>query len=141
MSKIGNKISLSYSKKKKASIVPSYGTELVINGTFDTDTDWAKEAGWTISGGTANAAATTGFLQQDGILTIGKTYLVTYTVSAFTAGSVRVLCGSTGTGATQIGTGTFAEELVCGGDSNLYIDGVTSLTCSIDNVSVKEKFN
>jgi hypothetical protein len=28
---------------------------LVQNGTFDTDSDWSKGTGWTISGGTANA--------------------------------------------------------------------------------------
>ncbi len=28
--------------------------ELVVNGGFDTDTDWVKGAGWTISGGVAN---------------------------------------------------------------------------------------
>ena len=29
----------------------SYGNELVTNGTFATDSDWSKGAGWTISGG------------------------------------------------------------------------------------------
>ena len=31
------------------------GVELVTNGSFDTDTNWVKGTGWTISGGTANA--------------------------------------------------------------------------------------
>jgi len=32
----------------------SYGSELVTNGTFDADTDWALGAGVTISGGSLN---------------------------------------------------------------------------------------
>jgi hypothetical protein len=31
-----------------------YGAELVTNGTFDTDSDWTKGTGWTISGGAAS---------------------------------------------------------------------------------------
>ena len=31
----------------------SYGEELVTNGTFDTDSDWTKGSGWSISGGVA----------------------------------------------------------------------------------------
>ncbi len=30
--------------------IPVYSSELVINGDFATDSDWGKQAGWTISG-------------------------------------------------------------------------------------------
>jgi len=33
-------------------------TELVTNGTFDTDTDWTKQTGWTIVGGVASCDGT-----------------------------------------------------------------------------------
>ena len=35
------------------------GVELITNGNFDTDSDWIKGAGWSISGGTANCDGTT----------------------------------------------------------------------------------
>ena len=54
------------------------GTELVTNGTFDTDSDWTKGTGWTISGGTAVATTiTNGYLTSTNFSqTSGKTYVV-----------------------------------------------------------------
>ena len=45
-----------YAEDYLYSIKPAYalGSELVTNGTFDTDSDWTKSSGWTISGGKAN---------------------------------------------------------------------------------------
>ena len=37
--------------------VKTFGSELVTNGTFDTDSDWIKSTGWTISGGKAIATS------------------------------------------------------------------------------------
>ena len=34
--------------------VKTFGSELVTNGGFDSDSDWTKGTGWSISGGTAN---------------------------------------------------------------------------------------
>jgi len=39
---------------------PTLGSELVKNGTFDSDTEWTKGNGWSISGGVANYAAGSG---------------------------------------------------------------------------------
>ena len=52
----------------------SYGTELVTNGDFATDSDWTKEASWTISGGTAtyDGAVHVETLFQNISLTTGK---------------------------------------------------------------------
>ena len=38
-----------------AVITNALGSNQVVNGTFNTDTNWTKGAGWTISGGTAVA--------------------------------------------------------------------------------------
>ena len=46
-------------------------TELVTNGTFDTDSVWTKAAGWTISGGVATSDGTAGSVYQSAI-TVGK---------------------------------------------------------------------
>ena len=49
-----------------------YGSELVTNGDFATDSDWTKGSGWSISGGSAVMQLTTTKLRQTNILTIGK---------------------------------------------------------------------
>ena len=51
-----------YKPTKLYSVLPTetYGSELVTNGSFATDSDWTKETGWTISGGTANFSGGTG---------------------------------------------------------------------------------
>ncbi len=42
----------------KVTTNPELSANLVINGTFDADTDWTKGTGWTIEGGVAKRAAT-----------------------------------------------------------------------------------
>ena len=59
------------------------GPELVVNGTFATDTVWTKGAGTTISGGAANIAASgTTALVQSGIQTPGRLHQITLTITA-----------------------------------------------------------
>ncbi len=45
-------------------ITPTLGSDVIINGTFDTDTSWAKGTGWTISGGVASNNGNAGLLTQ-----------------------------------------------------------------------------
>ena len=58
------------------SLSPVTGNELVINGNFNTDTNWTKGAGVTISGGQANLGGGTAvgspLLLQSNILTLDK---------------------------------------------------------------------
>ncbi|MCK4578875.1 MAG: hypothetical protein KAU50_08800, partial [Candidatus Marinimicrobia bacterium] len=58
--------------------------EEVVNGTFATDTDWNKDAGWSIAGGKATHAlgASANYLTQAGILAIGKKYAYSIDVIA-----------------------------------------------------------
>ena len=63
------------------------GDELVVNGSFDTDSNWTKGTGWTISGGKANCDGTqtgnSGLTQQGGILgaTLNLVVGVTYEIN------------------------------------------------------------
>lgn len=67
-----------------------FGPNLVINGTFDADSAWTKGTGVTISGGTLNLAASSGYAEQ-AIPTIpGRTYIVT----ALVTGANPVWCGA-----------------------------------------------
>lgn len=54
---------------------------LITNGSFTTDSDWIKGAGWTISGGTANLSPpSTAALSQNNIGVIGQSYFVSFEV-------------------------------------------------------------
>jgi hypothetical protein len=116
------------------------GADLIANGDFAADTSWTKQTGWTISGGTANGAATTGAIYQGlSASTISTAYKLTYTISGLTAGSVRISLRASVT-TTQTTNGTFTEVFTSGtsGDANFYIDAIASFTGSIDNVSLIE---
>jgi hypothetical protein len=113
------------------------GDELVTNGTFDTDSDWTKGTGWTIAAGVATQSGGNTTLQQSGILVTGALYVVTFTVAAISAGSVRVYLGGN-YGTYRNATGTFSETIVCGGTGTFFIQGNPSFVGSIDNVSVRE---
>ena len=75
----------------------------IVNGDFATDTDWTKEAGWTITGGKAVGTATTSNLYQaSGV--VGTYYLIEYTISDYVGGSVRCNAGF-GLGTTRSANG------------------------------------
>ena len=63
------------------------GPELVVNGSFATDTNWTKGTGWTISGGSANSIQPNNLqsLTQVRAFPAG-TYRVQFTVSNYVAG-------------------------------------------------------
>jgi len=121
------------------------GSEEVVNGDFATDSDWTKETGWTISGGTANfsgGTANKAIYQAVGI-TNGKTYKIQYQVSSISAGQVAVrfggMVGVDEITATTIGTYTGYITATGSANGNIHIeDNNNSFIGSIDNVSVKE---
>jgi hypothetical protein len=58
------------------------GDELVANGAFDTDSDWTKGTGWTISGGTATHSGSGGDIYQSVTCVVGQSYVCKATVDA-----------------------------------------------------------
>lgn len=114
------------------------GSDLVTNGDFASDSNWIKGTGWTISGGSANGSSTTGDLYQENVVESGKYYQVTFTISNYSAGSVRVeLPNNSSAGTERSANGTYTEIILSSGTILLF-DARTSFTGSIDNVSVKE---
>jgi hypothetical protein len=96
----------------------------VTNGGFDSDANWTKQSGWTITGGYALATNCDTWLYQSKGVTVGKLYRVTITCSNFTDGSVAPFTygGVSGTiyGTPLSGTGT--QSLVFEAvDSTIYI--------------------
>ncbi len=119
--------------------IPEYGAELVTNGTFDTDSNWTKGTGWTISGGKANVASGSdgAALSQD-ISKVGVVNKVVFTISNYTgSGFIRLRTGD----ASQV------QDFSANGTYSFVVTPTTTTfsfarymngSLSIDNVSVKE---
>ena len=132
-----------YKPTKLYSVLPTetYGSELVTNGDFATDSNWNKGTGWTISGGSANCDGTqtsqTNFFQV-GIVPINVNYKVTFTTTVSAGGVILAIGGSNAQPiVTSSGTYTFTDKATSG-DPNLYLSGNADFIGSIDNVSAQE---
>jgi hypothetical protein len=119
----------------------SEGRNIVINGGFDSDTGWNKGPGATISGGVGvftSVGSGQGFNQLSPLV-LGNSYSVTFTVSGYSSGGVRVYIGSGAPGATRNADGTYTETLVASGDATLRVYATTAgTTLNVDNVSVTQ---
>ena len=76
-----------------------FGSELVVNGDFATDSDWTKGSDWTISGGKGNLALsdnpTNSTLTSTGlVLDASKTYLISYNISNYVSGGLAFVTGN-----------------------------------------------
>ena len=125
------------------------GEELVVNGDFDTDSDWNKTGTWSIESNyaTANGNGTSQYLQQDFTITNGKVYLFTYEIIENTLNGV---------GSALSGSGGFVQVFLSNvvGTHQVYITAdnsgaayalkiavsatASTGTIKLDNVSVKE---
>jgi hypothetical protein len=118
------------------------GSELIVNGDFDTDSDWTKGTGWTIAGGLATyGGGVGGDLDQTTSLVVGKTYKVTYTVSGITAGSVtaKFRGGTSVSGQVANANGTYTDIMVAVvGNISFAVLAGASFVGNIDNITVTE---
>ena len=112
------------------------GAELVTNGTFDTDTDWTKGTGWTISGGVATHTGTSfsNITPTNIGLVSGKTYVVTLTATGL--GSRYVYYDGGSKFLNFVGDGEHVGTFVAGSSTNIYI-GTSGDGYTIDNISVR----
>jgi hypothetical protein len=123
------------------------GTELVTNGTFDTDSDWSKQSGWVISGGVATYSGSTyNYISQDFPTVVGKTYVASIDITAITAGSAAVIIKdgptilATADDVNTIGTSrvTFtATDTSCTFYVYPYFSAGARFAGSVDNASVR----
>ena len=143
-----------YSSGKLHSIKPDYalGPELVTNGTFDTDSDWTKQTGWSISGGKANrsGASTNSFISQDIDVISGRNYIIKYDrtyvsgdgqtnlFSYFVGNSSRTTRGNYEDTTVETVTVTDYFKPEHTGNLSLRVYGISDFTGSVDNVSIKE---
>lgn len=116
-------------------LLTSEQPNLVTNGTFDTDSDWSKGTGWSISGGKAIHTGAQSLLSQINVFTIGSKYKISFDLSdADSSNYIRLLTSH------YVGGGNFSTNgsqvvYVTSNITQLYIYGVGDIT--IDNVSVQ----
>jgi hypothetical protein len=122
----------------------SYGSELVTNGTFDTDSDWAKGGDWSIADGTAKVLTATGQsdLSQSFSVIAGRTYEFSVDVISFRSSAAFAVQVANGFSFYPLlSVGTFKRVFVATSNTTTitfrnqsYGSGVSE----IDNISVKE---
>lgn len=101
----------------------AFGPNIVINGGFDTDTDWNKGTGWSISGGDAVATSVPAFVsisQTSVPFVAGISYEVTFEITEYTSGQVSPSFsgGTQVTGALRSSVGIFTETLTANAGNN-----------------------
>lgn len=117
------------------------GAELVTNGTFTgSATGWTLGTNWAYETNDvrATAAAAGQTLSQTiASLAVGSFYYVSYTISSYSAGDVRVTLGGTN-GTTRNANGTYTELIQVAAGTTLSFERVTTnFSGDIDDVSVK----
>jgi len=119
------------------------GSELVTNGTFNTDINWTKGGGWIISDGKAQRSAQSGStsIYQSVSFVAGKTYKIQYDLD-ISAGefNIRISGGTLIATTGRTTSGTYAEYIVANSGNNVLNlrANNAAFVGSVDNVSVKQ---
>lgn len=130
----------------------SYGSELVTNGTFDTDSDWTKSSGATISGGKLNISVTASgyeYAYQLEEFKVGAIYVLTATVNGTSGFNMRFRAGGddSGLGANDgrvamTGSDQQVQKIFQATGTadriNIERDSGGDYSFTVDNVSLKE---
>jgi len=125
--------------KRRLAVTELFAAELVTNGDFTTDTDWAKGANWSIADGKANASAVTDTsLSQDIGLESGFLYEIKFLMTSYASGTLQILMGDQSVGETIAQNGIYILKIRALGNSTLYLKGLSAFTAEIDDVSVKK---
>lgn len=119
-------------------VLTNDGTELTNNGTFTgSASGWTLASGWTYSTNAVNKdGAGTGALEQDVGAKADAVYKLTFTISAWTAGTTLTpsIGGVNGTAIT--GNGTYTQYITSTDVANLKFTPTTDVRCTIDTISV-----
>ena len=106
----------------------------------DPNDRWTLDTNWAYGSNKLTGSATTSEIQQDVDLPSGKVYKTTFTIEDYVSGDVRIRFrgGTTVNGSNRSGNGTYTQILTSTGHTNVKIDGGTSFTGSVTNISVVE---
>lgn len=112
--------------------------ELIANGYFNTDTDWTKGTGWTISSGLelASSDGSQSAASELSQAVVGSgSYVITYTVTR-TAGTIAAFAGN-GTGTSRSSSGTYTQAITNTSGANAGLRADADFVGSVDAVSVR----
>jgi len=122
----------------------SFGEELIVNGNFETDSNWNNSDGgndWQIVNGKLILTTTSANNVNQGIgLVQNKFYKIVFTISNTTLGGLRIRLG-TGSFTSTYTDGThtlYLEQTTTNDAFRFYADSSGVFNGSIDNVSVKQ---
>jgi hypothetical protein len=118
-----------------------FGSELVTNGSFDTDSNWVKGTGWSIANGKASFdGGADAALTQSNVVQPNTLYKVLFTVTDRTTGSLQLRLGNSGVvDVTVNSNNNFSFDLTTDSSgTSVYFRAIGGFDGSIDNVSVKE---
>lgn len=125
----------------KAINTPSVGSEMILNGHFNSEDNWSRGTGWTINDHVASVSTAGTFaLSQNAAILASVWYQIGYNVTAYTSGSITLLVGSDGAFTKdRSATGAYIETIrrVSSGNGVLYIYSNGGAVASIDDVTIK----
>ena len=127
---------------------------ITVTGDRDMTSDtgfWTDSAGCTYDGtndewdvSISSGASDEDILTRASLLEVGTTYSVSFQVQNYTAGTVKVGCG-TAYGTVRSANGVYTETITCAGNANFTLRtntaGSANQTFSIDNISVKRAYS
>lgn len=116
------------------------GPDIVVNGDFSAGTGWTDSgATWTITGGKVDHSGIISTFTNTGgtAPTASRTYRVTYTISNYASGEMRVVIGARN-GTLRSANGTYTEDLSTTNTDKLLLEATNFGTWSVDNVSAQE---
>jgi len=117
------------------------GSELVVNGNFDTDSDWFLSDS-TISNGKLNISTTSiNNTAQQSItnLTVGESYKIEYNINSISTGGLVVYESSHIRPPYETSVGVYSNTFIATSTTQtIYVRTSGTTTATIDNVSVKQ---
>lgn len=111
------------------------GNTVVANGTFDQDSDWLKDAPWSIGSGVASHAGGPGYIYQNSVVQEYNYYLATYDITSLTSGVIRAYFG-TAFNYSPLAAGSYINTNMSNNATAFFV--WSNGTASIDNVVVKK---
>ena len=131
-----------------ANFVHPLGDELVINGGFDSDSDWIKFGSWAISEGVASfdndLSGASNIIQEIDSLESGKSYRLSFDVLEANGGNLLLKIGAAGgvsfttLSSVQPNTSYSINIPFSSTTKKLFLRGSATFAGSLDNVSLKE---
>jgi len=137
---------------------PTFGSELITNGDFSSDSDWSLGSGWSIGSGSLNAIGAGNYAVQTNVLAQSTNAILkvqwTQTITSGTrlrffarnyndGGSETVLSGSATDGGVYsnsncVGSGTYTIYVSVTNGYSFKLLAESGNNATVDNVSVKE---